>query len=196
MGGGQTGYIPHTHTHYLLQPTPYPEHHQHTPQPPITTSLPSHYPPPFSHPPFFQHQHPPQETPDEIPEGETPTSLTLFAYDDLTDAVRPGDRIEVTGILRAAPRRIHPRLTTVRCVLVLYALVRSCVRAGCMSPVGGRARNAYSALSHPSRPSSITAHTAQCIRHTWRRCTARTSTRTSRWEARHVPQCDKWSCLQ
>ena len=57
-----------------------------------------------------------QETPDEIPEGETPNSLTLFAFDELTDAVRPGDRIEVTGILRAAPRRVHPRLTTVRSV--------------------------------------------------------------------------------
>jgi DNA replication licensing factor MCM4 len=57
-----------------------------------------------------------QETPDEIPEGETPNSLTLFAFDELTDAVRPGDRVEVTGILRAAPRRVHPRLTTLRSV--------------------------------------------------------------------------------
>ena len=57
-----------------------------------------------------------QETPDEIPEGETPNSLTLFTFDDLTDAVRPGDRVEVTGILRAVPRRVHPRLTTVRYV--------------------------------------------------------------------------------
>ena len=38
-----------------------------------------------------------QETPDEIPEGETPTTISLFAYDSLVDVVRPGDRIEVTG---------------------------------------------------------------------------------------------------
>lgn len=33
-----------------------------------------------------------QETPDEIPEGETPATATIFAFDDLVDAVRPGDR--------------------------------------------------------------------------------------------------------
>jgi DNA replicative helicase MCM subunit Mcm2 (Cdc46/Mcm family) len=41
-----------------------------------------------------------QETPDEIPAGETPYTLTLFAYDDLVDSVRPGDRVIVTGIYR------------------------------------------------------------------------------------------------
>lgn len=40
-----------------------------------------------------------QETPDEIPEGETPYTLTIMAYDDLVDTVRPGDRIEVRGTL-------------------------------------------------------------------------------------------------
>eukprot|EP01035_Chromulina_nebulosa_P043235 gene43235-58559_t len=32
-----------------------------------------------------------QETPDEIPGGETPLSLAVFAYDELVDSVRPGD---------------------------------------------------------------------------------------------------------
>ena len=41
-----------------------------------------------------------QETPDEIPEGETPTTISLFAYDSLVDVVRPGDRIEVTGMFK------------------------------------------------------------------------------------------------
>ena len=31
-----------------------------------------------------------QETPDEVPEGETPFTVSLFAYDDLVDTVRPG----------------------------------------------------------------------------------------------------------
>ena len=36
-----------------------------------------------------------QETPDEIPAGETPHTVTLYAFDSLVDTVRPGDRIEV-----------------------------------------------------------------------------------------------------
>lgn len=34
-----------------------------------------------------------QETPDEIPEGETPQTVTIFAFDDLVDKVRPGNTI-------------------------------------------------------------------------------------------------------
>ena len=41
-----------------------------------------------------------QESPENIPEGETPHSVTLFAFDNLVDVARPGDRVEVTGILR------------------------------------------------------------------------------------------------
>ena len=32
-----------------------------------------------------------QETPDEIPEGETPHTVSIFAYDDLVDSLRPGE---------------------------------------------------------------------------------------------------------
>ena len=31
--------------------------------------------------------------------GETPQTVTLYAYADLVDSVRPGDRIEVSGIV-------------------------------------------------------------------------------------------------
>jgi DNA replicative helicase MCM subunit Mcm2 (Cdc46/Mcm family) len=61
-----------------------------------------------------------QETPDEIPEGETPTSVTLFAFDDLVDTVRPGDRIEITGVFRAVSRRVNPRVRTVHSVFKTY----------------------------------------------------------------------------
>jgi DNA replication licensing factor MCM4 len=61
-----------------------------------------------------------QETPDEIPEGETPHSVTLFAFDSLVDAVRPGDRVEVTGIFRAVPRRQNPKMRVVRSVYKTY----------------------------------------------------------------------------
>ena len=47
-----------------------------------------------------------QATPDEIPEGETPQTVHLCCYDELVDSVRPGDRIEVTGIYRAQAIRV------------------------------------------------------------------------------------------
>jgi hypothetical protein len=36
-----------------------------------------------------------QETPDEIPEGGTPHTVSLLMHDKLVDAGKPGDRIEV-----------------------------------------------------------------------------------------------------
>jgi DNA replication licensing factor MCM4 len=61
-----------------------------------------------------------QETPDEIPEGETPCTVNLFSYDDLVDNVRPGDRIEVTGILKAMPRRYNAKQRALRAVYKTY----------------------------------------------------------------------------
>ena len=46
-----------------------------------------------------------QESPEMIPEGETPHTVQLYAYDDMFDKARPGDRVEVTGIFRAVPVR-------------------------------------------------------------------------------------------
>ncbi|KAE9448257.1 hypothetical protein C3L33_19821, partial [Rhododendron williamsianum] len=42
-----------------------------------------------------------QETPDEIPDGGTPHTVSLLMHDKLVDAGKPGDRVEVTGIYRA-----------------------------------------------------------------------------------------------
>jgi DNA replication licensing factor MCM4 len=61
-----------------------------------------------------------QESPESIPEGETPHTITLLAYDDLVDSVRPGDRLEVTGIFRAHPLRTSARKTSVRAVYRTY----------------------------------------------------------------------------
>lgn len=47
-----------------------------------------------------------QETPDSIPDGQTPHSVSLCVYDSLVDGVRPGDRVQVTGIFRSAPVRV------------------------------------------------------------------------------------------
>jgi DNA replicative helicase MCM subunit Mcm2 (Cdc46/Mcm family) len=53
-------------------------------------------PPPHLHPP------PPQiikvqEDPSNIPEGETPRSLLMYAFDTNVDACKPGDKVTVTG---------------------------------------------------------------------------------------------------
>ena len=61
-----------------------------------------------------------QEQPDEVPAGETPASIVVFAYDDLVDAVRPGDRVEVTGVFRAQARRVNPKITKVKSVYKTY----------------------------------------------------------------------------
>lgn len=61
-----------------------------------------------------------QEAPESIPKGETPATFTLIMYDSLVDTVKPGDRVEVTGILRATPIRVNPKLRTVRSVYRTY----------------------------------------------------------------------------
>ncbi|GBG23997.1 DNA replication licensing factor, putative [Hondaea fermentalgiana] len=54
-----------------------------------------------------------QEAPENIPEGETPQTISMYAYDGLVDVAKPGDRVEVTAIFRAsAVRKIATRRTT------------------------------------------------------------------------------------
>ncbi|EEP76115.1 vacuolar transporter chaperone 4 [Uncinocarpus reesii 1704] len=55
-----------------------------------------------------------QETPDSVPDGQTPHSVTLCAYDDLVDVCKAGDRVEVTGIFRSNPVRLNPRQRTIK----------------------------------------------------------------------------------
>jgi len=53
---------------------------------------------------------------EDTPVGETPYMATLFAHGEMVNRVQPGDRISVTGIYRAAPFRLNPRMRTVRAV--------------------------------------------------------------------------------
>lgn len=46
--------------------------------------------------------------------------MSLFTFDDLVDTVRPGDRLEVTGIFRALPRRLNSQMTTLRSIYKTY----------------------------------------------------------------------------
>lgn len=50
-----------------------------------------------------------QETPDMVPDGQTPHSVNLCVYDELVDTCRAGDRIEVCGIFRSLPVRVNAR---------------------------------------------------------------------------------------
>jgi len=61
-----------------------------------------------------------QESPESVPQGETPASISLVLYEDMVDTMKPGDRVEVTGIYRAMPVRVHPRMRNVRSVFRTY----------------------------------------------------------------------------
>ncbi|KAJ9537928.1 hypothetical protein OSB04_030661 [Centaurea solstitialis] len=61
-----------------------------------------------------------QETPDEIPEGGTPHTVSLLMHDKLVDAGKPGDRVEVTGIYRAMSVRVGQTQRTMKSVFKTY----------------------------------------------------------------------------
>ncbi|CAH2285143.1 DNA replication licensing factor mcm4 [Pelobates cultripes] len=57
-----------------------------------------------------------QESPEDMPAGQTPHTIALYAHNDLVDKVQPGDRVNVTGIYRAVPIRVNPRVSNVKSV--------------------------------------------------------------------------------
>ncbi len=61
-----------------------------------------------------------QETPDAIPQGETPQTVTVNAFEELVDVARPGDRVSVTGIFRASTVRANSVHRTVRAIYRTY----------------------------------------------------------------------------
>jgi len=61
-----------------------------------------------------------QETPDNVPDGQTPHAVSLCVYDELCDVARAGDRIEVTGIFRSVPVRINPRQRSIKSLFKTY----------------------------------------------------------------------------
>ncbi|XP_041998995.1 DNA replication licensing factor MCM4-like [Salvia splendens] len=61
-----------------------------------------------------------QETPDDIPDGGTPHTVTLLMHDKLVDAGKPGDRVEVTGIYRAMSVRVGQTQRTVKSIFKTY----------------------------------------------------------------------------
>eukprot|EP01080_Neovahlkampfia_damariscottae_P012116 gene12116-5608_t len=61
-----------------------------------------------------------QETPETIPEGETPHTVNLCAFDSIVDSVKPGDRIDVTGIYRAVGKRLNPKNRSISTIFRNY----------------------------------------------------------------------------
>ena len=66
-----------------------------------------------------------QETPETMPEGETPVTLHLCVYDELVDFVKPGDRCEFVGIFRAQGVRVNPRQRVTKTTFRTYVDVVS-----------------------------------------------------------------------
>ena len=50
-----------------------------------------------------------QEKPEELPPGQLPQSTSIHVLDDLVDRARPGDRVEIVGILKARVTRLLKR---------------------------------------------------------------------------------------
>ena len=48
-----------------------------------------------------------QQTPDVVPDGQTPHTVSLSAYDELVDVSKPGDRLVVTGVSHSVPVRVN-----------------------------------------------------------------------------------------
>ena len=68
-----------------------------------------------------------QELPENIPDGTTPSEVTLILYDDMVDMIRPGDKIEVVGIFRAQPVRASVNKRIYRSIFRSYLDVVSLV---------------------------------------------------------------------
>jgi len=61
-----------------------------------------------------------QETPDNVPDGQTPHSVSLCVYDELVDVCKAGDRVEITGIFKCDQVRINPRQRSVKNIFKTY----------------------------------------------------------------------------
>jgi len=61
-----------------------------------------------------------QETPEAVPEGETPQTVHMCAYEDLVDFIKPGDRVEVVGIYRAQGIRMNSNVRTLKNIYRTY----------------------------------------------------------------------------
>lgn len=70
---------------------------------------------------FYDKQHVKlQETPEHMPQGETPLTLHLCCYYDHVDEVKPGDRVQVVGIYRLQSIKVNPRIRALKSIFKNY----------------------------------------------------------------------------
>ena len=70
-----------------------------------------------------------QETPDHMPEGETPLTLQVNTYDDLVEFVRPGDKCNLVGIFRAQGIRQNVKQRITKSIFRTYVDVVSFIKS-------------------------------------------------------------------
>lgn len=58
--------------------------------------------------------------PDNVPEGDTPSSVTIISYDNNVDGMRPGDRVEVIGIYRTQGQKVKRNRNSLKSVFNTY----------------------------------------------------------------------------
>lgn len=61
-----------------------------------------------------------QELPDGVPDGDTPSSMTILAYDNNVDGMRPGDRVEIVGIYRTQGQKVKRGRNALKAVFNTY----------------------------------------------------------------------------
>ncbi|KAF4123986.1 DNA replication licensing factor MCM4 [Geosmithia morbida] len=67
-----------------------------------------------------------QETPDAVPPGQTPHSVSVVAHSELVDFCKAGDRVEITGIFRVNPVRVNPHQRALKSVHKTYVDMVHC----------------------------------------------------------------------
>lgn len=55
-----------------------------------------------------------------MPEGDTPSSVTIISYDNNVDGMRPGDRVEVIGIYRTQGQKVKRNRNSLKAVFNTY----------------------------------------------------------------------------
>jgi len=61
-----------------------------------------------------------QEAPEAVPEGDTPSAITVTVFDNLVDFVLPGDRVVVTGIFKVSGVRARSTSKVLKAVFRTY----------------------------------------------------------------------------
>ena len=95
-----------------------------------------------------------QEMPEHAPAGQLPRSVPVILDDDLVDAVKPGDRVQIVGVYRAIPRSIGGRndggIPAFRTVLIATNVQRIMRDASTVQPSAKDVANIRAVGAYPN----------------------------------------------